>query len=317
MTGSGVTRLTRRFAELAALLLSVSSASADPFAISVVNNCANPVWVRGQGSGSPLPDVALSAKGGASATHTYSVALPFTSGNIFGCWSAKANSIPVGNVWDLEKYCGMAEMSIKTSNAGPNIDISFVDILTMPMRIDITGATACNAGGSPVDAANCFQKTKDFTLANAQTSCPTTTEGDTVGCWGAVKYCDPSPYAAPGGKPDSAFCRQLDAVVEGCHGVDPGCNPSADDLKHPSFAVYGCTGFFSTQAGRTYCGEINRGTFGNKEAAYTKAPFNTYAQHVHAVAGNIYAFPYDDVGNQSGDVGAATATGMTITYCPD
>lgn len=73
-------------------------------------------------------------------------------------------------------------MSIKTSNAGPNIDISFVDILTMPMRIDITGATACNAGGSAVDAANCFQKTK---------------EGDTVGCWGAVKHCDPASMPRP------------------------------------------------------------------------------------------------------------------------
>ena len=310
-------RLTRGIAGFAALLLSVSSSSADTFQIDVVNNCATPVWVRGQGNGNPLENVALSAKGGASAKTTYTVALPFSSGNIFGCWTDKANSIAVGDTWDLEKYCGMAEMSINAGKAGPNIDISFVDILTMSMRIEITGADHCNAGGSAVLSSECFQKTNKFALADAQKSCPTTTEGDTVGCWGAVKYCDPDPNAAPGGKPDSDFCKQLDAVVKGCGSVDPGCKPSADDLKHPTYAVYGCRGFFSTEAGRTYCGEINRGTFGNKAAAYTKAPFNTYAQHVHAVAGNIYAFPYDDVGNQSGDVGAAKGDGMKITYCPD
>jgi len=45
-------------------------------------------------------------------------------------------------------------------------------------------------------------------------------------------------------------------------------------------------------------------------------PFNTYRKHVHDVAGDVYGFPYDDVGVQSGDLGALSATGLTVAYCP-
>ncbi len=305
----------RRFCASFALFLPLIASAAGAFPIKVVNNCTTPILVRGRSNAGGLPDLILSGKGDRGAQNAYAVDLPFTSGNIFGCWNDKARSLDPSNVWEMEKYCGMAEMTINAGGSGPNIDISYVDILTLAMRIAIDGATGCNAGGQPVDPAQCFQQTKPFNVAAAQAGCPTTTEKDVTGCWGAAKYCDPSPYAAPGGNPNSAFCKQLDAVVRGCSKVDASCQPTATDLLHPSFAAYGCTGFFATEAGRGFCGKINRGTLGGG-APYTTAPFNTYAQHVHAVAGNIYAFPYDDVGNESGDVGAAHAVGMTITYCP-
>jgi hypothetical protein len=304
-----------------AMLVGAGPTVAQTFPITVANNCESALLVRGRSKAGALIDVTLQA----SAKAIYNVALPFVSGNIFGCWNAAAAKLGSSDVWDMEKYCGMVEMTVNADSngnpTGPNVDISYVDILTMPMRIELTGAVGCNAGGTAVSADKCFQKTKAFTLTTAQSQCPTTTENGTVGCWGAAKYCDPGQYAAPGGDPSGPFCKALDTKVENCSVKNPTCKPTPTDLKYPSFAVYGCTGFFATPIGKEFCGRINRGTLDMKDADepknfYTTPPFNTYTQHVHQVAGALYAFPYDDVGNQSGDVGAATASGITVTYCP-
>ena len=71
-------------------------------------------------------------------------------------------------------------------------------------------------------------------------------------------------------------------------------------------ALTGATGYVGTL--------ISESMWGNPSNFYQTAPASYYAQffHANAINGQQYAFPYDDAGGYSSDVGCSNPTTLLV-----
>ncbi len=283
------------------------------YTLTVKNNCDFDLYLRGADLSSRLvPDnQLLSAHGG---SHQYQVPIPWTSGRIYGCWddTSKMDIIGGKNAYTMKQHCGFVEMTLKAGGVLSS-NITFVDAISLPMRIEAPGGSACTNGGS-VTAA--------FNPADIVSKCPTKVLNNRA-CISAYYYC--ADFCRPGDRTCAAYCSKFDPVIKDCKAHYPGCNAGNAVTKD----VYGCTptSFFSSAAGEKYCAAINRGILEsydkqtNPKTFYPQGkPYNDYSALVHKTVGPIFGFPYDDYPsrlNQGGYLNCQASSQYILTFCPN
>jgi len=290
------------------VMLCLASPVLAEYPIKVVNNCKMKLFIRA-GTQDELNPVALAPK----AAHTYTVNAPWNSGRVYGCWDdTSALGLDFFDI-NMQKHCALIEPTVTSDAGAVNVDISYVDFITIPARMEVLGCTA----GNPVsycDSSDPTIPTKCRVTARHTVDelkgCPTALFGKGRSCQSSYHLCED--------KPDHPICSKFKNWIHTCAG-NPSKYPGCEATAHLTTKdVYGCDDFFGTDKGKPYCAEMNRGVFGraNKTKFYAREPYNDYAKWVHHITGDIYAFPYDDVGDRGGDLGCQTSKGLIITFCP-
>jgi hypothetical protein len=259
--------------------------------VRVMNNCPFSLWMHGQGGNGSggvnilQPDDAQLTSG---STRDYD------AGQFFG--SARVTAYRNG---PRQNEIQFVEMHYERGTLGYNI--SYVDYLGLPVEVTADcGTTACYA---PV--------------ADALDGCPAhLDDGDR--CRSAGSFCSAPPNRS------NPYCSALDADATAALSV-PRCR---DDLQRwlagggsmdrvgRTPAVYACTDFWASSA--FCCAIVNRGVVDGDPAdvcAFYEGEHNTYARWVHERCPAIYAFPYDDSGDQGGFHQCPTRE-LRITWCP-
>lgn len=309
------------------LLSAASPVSAEKYPIIVTNNCSSPLYIRGFAGDTLLePDNHLLSGG---ETKRYLVDLPWSGGRVYACWKDTSKTV-ITNADKMMLSCVLVEQTIKNDgDKAGNLfsNISFVDAISMPVRLQSPNGSYCSNSGAV---------TAHFNPDDVIKGCPTALVGPVGGpkrvCLGAFKYCDQYCKSNPSPRCRS-FCSKLDDVIAACqagkNGKYPGC--AAGGLNTTD--VYGCrtNTFFASAEGEKYCMAINRGilpSFDNQthpKKYYPGYPrkdgaFNTYGAFVHHLTGNgIFAISYDDYPsglNQGGYVNCQSSTEFKIEYCP-
>jgi hypothetical protein len=262
--------------------------------VRVMNNCDVPLWMHGQGmdgSGgqnvlSPA-DVRLMP----GQTQDYDARQTFISARV----TAFRNG-------PRDNEIQFVEMNFANGTLGYNV--SYVDYLGLPVEVSADcGTTACYQPSDTVlDGCPADLRRADRCVAPGG-------------------YCnDP----ANRGKP---LCTRLDAKATEALQL-PVCQadlaawrgrvgPSEPIGTTPQ--VYACSQFWSSSA--FCCAIVNRGVVGAAETDNVCAfyqdgqPYNEYARWVHEKCPVIYAFPYDDSGDQGGFL-QCPARELRITWCP-
>jgi len=251
--------------------------------VRVMNNCPFPLWMHGQGGANVLqPD---DAKLDPGETQDYDAHASFPS--------ARVTAFVDG---PRQNEIQFVEMNFGNGELGYNI--SYVDYLGLPVEVDAQcGRTACYA---PVS-------------------------GILDGCPAHLREADRC--RSPGGwcldHANDPYCKALDASAQQALS-HPKCQQDlASWGGSPSQigttpSVYGCRDFWATSA--FCCALVNRGMVGAADpfdvcAFYESTPYNTYARWVHERCPQIYAFPYDDAGEQGGYHQCQTRE-LRITWCP-
>lgn len=293
------------------LALCVSSTVFAGYPVTVVNNCSKTIHIRAGGNGAgafhELDKVALDPK----KTHVYTVDAPYNNARVYGCWDTVAMDWDFYYDVNVQKHCALTEFTLSNVDGRIFTDVSFVDFISLPSRMELLGCKA----GNPVsycDSKDPTQPTKcrvtaQHTVDELKT-CPTTLYTG-MACESSYQFCKHSP-----GNPK---CKKFDDNIRKCAN-NPKTYPGCDAAVHATTKnVYGCEDFFASATGKKYCAQMNRGTFGKSGVGiYTAEPYNDYAKWTHHIAGDIYAFPYDDVGDRSGTIGCTASTGLVITFCP-
>lgn len=303
---------------LLVLLATGCLAWADPYPMTVTNSHpTEKVYVRMGTSAQELEPVTL----GPGESYTYQVPIPWISGRIFGCYQD-----PTGMTWDgdsMHQVCGLVEGTVPARTRGTSFDISYVDYISIPAKFEVTG---CKAGNPEITCDNYNTPNRDpMVPTNCHTTalhtveqlkdCPTKLTG---------RSCiNPRDFCADADNKDNAMCTKFADFITTCS-ENPEKYPGCGEAKSLNTTnVYGCSGFFGTAAGEGFCGAMNRGVFNLDSSKWTDAkqfyqnkPYNAFAKWTHQISGDIYAFPYDDVNNQSGTIGCYESTGVIVTFYP-
>jgi hypothetical protein len=256
--------------------------------VRVMNNCPFPVWIHGAGNsgGNVLqPD---EVKLGTGAEQDYDAHASFSS--------ARVTAFKDGPGQNEIQF---VEMNFGGGQLGYNI--SYVDYLGVPAEVDAAcGKTACYAP-----------------MAGLLDGCP-------------ANLREPDRCRSPGGwclgHAGDAYCKALDQSAVQALQV-PRCQTElstwlagggSQNNIGTTPSVYGCRDFWASSP--YCCSIVNRGMVGAADpfdvcAFYQATPYNTYARWVHERCPAIYAFPYDDAGEQGGYHQCA-ASEVRITWCP-
>jgi len=288
------------------------------YTVTARNNCSHDILVRGLAGSQTLDNRALPARTATKISETsYPLPVPWIGGRVYGCWDPTAAAIDIHDGAALQRSCGLVELTVSNAAGNLSSNISFVDFISIPLRIEAAGTFCTNNGVS----------TAAFDPEAVIKGCPTKLLNGRV-CMSANQYCSDATYGDPG----SAYCKALDGIIAKCQGnakAYPGCSPPSGDAN--TTAVYGCKSgtFWEGGAGQQYCMAINRGILpdpkwqdiqGDPGKFYPSGgTYNTYAKFVHDTAGPIFALSYDDYPshlNQGGYLNCQTSTSWTITFCP-
>jgi hypothetical protein len=270
------------------------SVSTSGLLVRVMNNCDVPLWIHGEGS---------NGAGGRNVLAPDDVRLmPGQTQDYDGRDRMVSARVTAFRDGPRQNEAQFVELNFENGSLGYNI--SYVDYLGLPVELDAAcGTTACY---EPTD-----------TLFDG---CPADLRRADR-CVAPGGYClDP----ANRGKPmctllDSkatealqlAQCQNDLAAWRGRVGTgEPiGTTPN----------VYNCSQFWSSSA--FCCAIVNRGVVGsatpNNVCTFYQdgVPHNEYARWVHDKCPVIYAFPYDDSGDQGGFLQCPTRE-LRITWCP-
>lgn len=263
-----------------------------PVPIQVRNNCPYPLWIHAFGAQGALgpDDAAL----GTGTTRVYYAPSLWTAARV----EAYKNG-PRQN--QIEKV----EMTFDRNPQGAqvlNYNVTYVDWVGLPVSVSSKGT------GGDCRPAGCYKP-----VSQILSGCPAQLRaGDK--CLSARTFClDPN----TGGHP---YCREFDGKINECADRYGDCQGS----RGASTAeVYACSGPFFSQNPK-YCAAINRGMLhdpynANSGNYYRNAPFNTYAQWVHASCPGLYALAYDDFpssAEESGFHSCVNGSELTVTFCP-
>jgi len=256
--------------------------------VRVMNNCSFPLWISGSGNagGNVLqPDQAKLDPGG---ERDYDAHTSFSS--------ARVTAFKNGP--DQNEY-QFVEMNFGNGQLGYNI--SYVDYIAVPVEVDAAcGLTACYAPAATL-LEGCPTQLRESDRCRSPGGWCINHAGDPY-----CKVLDQTATAALG----LAKCKSdLNSWLAGGGSQNNiGTTPS----------VYGCRDFWASSP--YCCAIVNRGMVAAADPYavchfYETTPYNTYARWVHQQCPGIYAFPYDDAGEQGGYHQCATRE-VRITWCP-
>lgn len=316
------------------------------YTIKVINNNDSPLYVVGWNNAAPKTtfdtdsgknSYKLSKKGDEGDQHTFHVAIPWTSGNVFGCWEDPTGTL-ITDVDAMQKKCTMTEFTVFITQSGSykghlgiSGDLSCVNYISKPARYKALAGEACNP--STCESGTDFDPSKVY--PSPPGGCPTKMDGET--CLSASFFCDPEKN--PGGgtalNGDANFCSKYDATITAMATYCKGKGlPCAAIEGSNTLDVYYCGkdagNFLKTAEGKPYCAALNRGLGyenvvdqSDKNQFYQDGTtYNVYSQFVHKTAGDIYGFSYDDYSgpgstyNSSGTLGTQGSSGIEVTYGP-
>jgi hypothetical protein len=256
--------------------------------VRVMNNCPFPLWIHGAGNnGSNVlqPDQAKLESGDERDYDAHSS---------FG--SARVTAFIDGPGQNEIQF---VELNFGNGELGYNI--SYVDYLGMPVEIDAAcGKTACYAP---------YEGLLDGCPANLR-------ENDR--CRSPGGWCI--------GREGDPYCKSLDQKAQEALAL-PQCQQDlsswlagggSQDHIGTTPSVYACRDFWASSP--FCCSIVNRGMVGAADPYdvchfYDGTPYNTYARWAHERCPAIYAFPYDDAGEQGG-YHQCQAKELRITWCP-
>jgi hypothetical protein len=265
--------------------------------LRLMNNCPQTLWV--QAAGIPGGSVELAGRVAGQPPAEKVFDWPGLSGrmNVF------ENSANGYNINFLEMNASRQALNVNNSN---------VDWVGLP--VEVRGD----------DRANCL--TACYTpLAHMMDGCPPQLLDATHHVCTAPKN-----WCANAANANNPLCTALDAAGAAVIANDPKCKSGGSiSAAGTGWKIYGCAGNGGTNFWNQNpycCAEVNRGylTDVNDPANdltqncnyYKQMPFNTYALYAQTVCPYVYAFPFDDVNNQSGFQTCANAREMDVTWCP-
>ena len=195
---------------VALLALCVSSTVFAGYPVTVVNNCSKTIHIRAGGNGAgafhELEKVNLDPK----AKHVYTVDAPYNNARVYGCWDTVAMNWDFYYDVNVQKHCALTEFTLSNVDGRIFTDVSFVDFISLPSRMELLGCKA----GNPVsycDSKDPTQPTKcrvtaQHTVDELKT-CPTTLYTG-MACESSYQFCKHSP-----GNPK---CKKFDDNIRKC-----------------------------------------------------------------------------------------------------
>lgn len=263
--------------------------------VRVMNNCAFPLWIHGQGNDGAggtntlAPDNKQLAQG---QEQDYDAKTDFGS--------ARVTAYKAGPGQNEAQF---VEMNYVNGQLGYNV--SYVDYLGLPVEVTATcGTTACYAP-----------------LATILDGCPSQL-ATADRCVSPDDWCNDPTNAA------TDYCKVFDTTAQQALQL-PQCQTDlkawlAQGQGHSMAtvgttpSVYACKDFWASSS--FCCAVVNRGVVASATPTdpcgfYKSPPYNTYSKWVHEKCPMIYSFPYDDAAGQSG-YHQCNTNELRITWCP-
>jgi Beta-1,3-glucanase len=289
------------------------SACTHPPCVNVTNRCPFPIWIHAANNTVTLmPNHARIDSGN---TRQYDLPSSWPAARVNAYWVDPDGAAPDPNAYD--------KVEVTFGNGIMNYNITYVDYLALPVRMEAIGPS-CVKSGNFDPAVACA-----VAAGAILTGCPAGLL-DGKRCLSAGLYC------SIGANRASAFCHELDSTLQACESQNPSTCGIAGQLGNGTPDVYSCAGYFDSQPpncspasttchldGNKWCAALNRGmlaqpTSTNTALYFQTPPYNRYAKWVHQTCPGVYAFPYDDYPSVAGESGfrSCTADRLDITFCP-
>jgi hypothetical protein len=223
---------------------------------------------------------------------------------------------PTGNE-DNTDYWDFIEFTVGATSI--NMDTTRVDAFGVKIAFNLTCGDGTNVALGENEET--FTEDRSVTFQRYANAVPSTAGGDFQSdlVYAPYRIIEPGAAGFNAGGADQNYYANYISSIWSFNGITiPQAGPNGSGLpSNPdlSAAIFRHTAPISGTAEFNAAGDLtNQGMWGNPASFYQQEPYDHYAQWIEAQAVNMqqYAFPYNDAGGYSSDIGCSTPKTLLV-----